>query len=373
MGLIALLLVLVAGCAQSTDDDRATLPLTSSPSASAVAQSTAPSRAPTATVAPSTGLLGPPEIVELPPVADLGDQLVAHVPDIRPCDLVASETSVWISLPDDRALAEIDPATNQVARLVPLEILPCSLAYSAGSLWAASGDDLTSELVRVDPENGEVLAVIDLPLATSIWSMADAAEAGVWALDRVNGTIIPIDTTANLAGEPIELGYGATDMALADGVAWVSADLADELVRVDVETRDIERVPAEFVNGGVAIDERGVWALDQLGDRLTLIDSAERLPVLSWEFELEVGMPVAANGGVWMPSASGALLVFHSETGEVAALYGLPEGFSEAKVGLDSVWLLDREHGGGIIRILPDEVTPFEGRSAKLPSRVRCA
>jgi hypothetical protein len=75
-------------------------------------------------------------------------------------------------------------------------------------------------------------------------------------------------------------------------------------------------------------------------------------------------MPVAANGGVWMPSTTGALLVFDSETGEVAALYGLPEGFSEAKAGLDSVWLLDREHGGGILRIVPDEVSPFEARSA---------
>jgi hypothetical protein len=211
-----------------------------------------------------------------------------------------------------------------------------------------------------------VLAVIDLPLATSIWSMADAADGGVWALDRVNGTIIPIDPATNEAGEPIELGYGVTDMALADGVAWVSADIADELIRVEVATGEIERVPAEHVNGGVAIDERGVWALDELGDRLTLIDNKQHLPVLSWEFDLEVGKPVAANGGMWMPSATGALLVFHSGSGEVAALYGLPEGFSDAKAGLDSVWLLDREHGGGILRIVPDEVTPFEARSARI-------
>jgi hypothetical protein len=318
-------------------------------------------------VAPSAGgLLGPPERVEFPPIADLGDQLVGHVPDIRPCDLTATDASVWVSLPDDHALAEIDPATNQIVRVVPLDILPCMLTYSAGSLWAASGNDLTSELVRIDPASGEVLAVIDLPLATSIWSMADAADGGVWALDRVNGTIIPIDPATNQAGDPVELGYGVTDMALADGVAWVSADIADELIRVDVATGEIERVPAEHVNGGVAIDKRGVWALDELGDRLTLIDSKQHLPVLSWEFDLEVGKPVAANGGMWMPSVTGALLVFHSDSGEVAALYGLPEGFSEAKAALDSVWLLDREHGGGILRILPDEVTPFEARSARV-------
>ncbi|MGH2401527.1 MAG: hypothetical protein ACRDE6_02350 [Candidatus Limnocylindria bacterium] len=338
----------------STESPTPTLPPASVPS---VEPSVAPS---------AGGLLGPPERVEFPPIADLGDQLVGHVPDIRPCDLTATDASVWVSLPDDRALAEIDAATNEVARVVPLEILPCMLTYSAGSLWVASGDDLTSELVRIDPVSGEVQAVIDLPLATSIWSMADAADGGVWALDRVNGTIIPIDPATNLAGEPVELGYGVTDMALADGVAWVSADIADELIRVDVATGEIERVPAEHVNGGVAIDDRGVWALDELGDRLTLIDSKQHLPVLSWEFDLEVGKPVAANGGMWMPSVTGALLVFHSESGEVAALYGLPEGFSEAKAALDSVWLLDREHGGGILRILPDEVTPFEARSARI-------
>jgi streptogramin lyase len=343
-------------------------PAATSPSTDAGITSTSPSVSPSVepSVAPSTGFLGPPEEVELPPIGDLGEQLVAHVPDVRPCDLVAADASVWISLPDERALAEIDPATNQVARILPLEILPCMLAYSAGSIWVATGDDLTSELVRVDPASGAVLAVIDLPLATSIWSMTDAGDGGVWALDRVNGTIIPIDPATNAAGEPIELGYGATDMDLVDGVAWVSADLADELLRVDVATREIVRVPAEHVNGGVAIDARGVWAVDELGDRLTLIDTELEVPVLGWQFELEVGHPVAANGGVWMPSETGALLVFDSETGEVAALYGLPEGFTEAKAALDSVWLLDREHGGGILRIVPDEVTPFEARSALL-------
>jgi streptogramin lyase len=305
-------------------------------------------------------VFGPPEFVELPPISDLGEQLAAHIPDVRPCDMVATDTVVWISLPDDRALAEIDPAANQVVRVVPVEIVPCAITYAAGSLWAASGDDLTSELVRVDPVSGETLAAIDVPLAAAIFAMADAGDAGVWALDRVNGTIIPIDPATNEVMEPIDLGYGATDMAMADGVAWVSSDIADELLRIDVASGDLERVPAEFVNGGVAIDERGVWALDQLGDRLTLIDGVQHLPVLSWQFELEVGQPVAANGGVWMPSVDGALLVFDSETGEVAALYGLPEGFSEAKAGLDSVWLLDREHGGGILRIVPNEVTPAE-------------
>jgi streptogramin lyase len=329
--------------------------------------SSSPSDAVGPTPERSQGALGPPKIVELPPVMDLGDQLVGHVPDIRPCDLAAGETSVWVTLPDERALAEIDPATSAVTRTVPVDISPCSLTYAAGSLWAASGDDLTSELVRVDPATGETLALIDLPLATAIFAMADAGDGGVWALDRVNGTIVPIDPATNQAGEPIELGYGATDMALADGVAWVSSDIVDELVRVDVATREIERIPAEAVNGGVAIDGRGVWALDHLGDRLTLIDAQARLPILSWTFDLEVGLPVAANGGVWMPSPAGALLVFHSETGDVAALYGLPEGFSEAKAGLDSVWLLDRESGGGILQIVPREVTPFEGPSASLP------
>ena len=313
---------------------------------------------------PSTGLFGPPQVVQLPPVSDLGDQLVAHVPDVRPCDLVAAESTVWITLPGDRVLAEIDPATNQIARTVPVEISPCSIAFAAGSLWAASGDDLTSELVRVDPATGETLAFIDVPLATAIFAMADAGDGGVWALDRVNGTIIPIDPDTNQAEEPIDLGYGATDMAMGDGVAWISADLADELIRVDIATREVERIPAEFVNGGVAVDDRGAWALDELGDRLTLIDATDGLPILSWEFELEVGHPAAASGGIWMPSVDGALLVFHSETGEVAALYGLPEGFTEAKAGLDSIWLLDREFGGGILRIVPDAVVPAEQRSA---------
>jgi len=351
----------VVACSRSPAES----PSESVPEGPAASTSASPSSA--ASVAPSTSLLGPPETVELPPVGKLGEQLVGHIPDIRPCDLTASETSIWVSVPDDRSLAEIDPGTNQVIRAVPLEILPCAVTFSAGSLWAASGDDLTSELVRVDPASGETLAVIDLPLATSIWAMADAGAGGVWALDRVNGTIIPIDPSSNAAGTPIELGWGASDMALADGIAWVSSDIADELVRIDVATGEMERVPAEFVNGGVAIDERGVWALDQLGDRLTLIDGKDRLPVLSWEFELEVGMPAAANGGVWMPSTTGALLVFDSDTGEVAALYELPEGFSEAKAALDSLWLLDREHGGGVLRIIPDEVTPLEPPSAMLP------
>ena len=355
----SLIAAVLVGCAAAPGEG------TSAPRSNRASITASPSVSAEPSASASTGLLGPPEFVELPPVSDLGAQLVAHIPDVRPCDLVATDTSVWISLPGDRVLAEIDPATNQVVRAVPVEISPCSITYPAGSLWAASGDDITTELVRVDPQSGETHAFIDVPLAAAVFAMADAGDAGVWALDRVNGTIIPIDPTTNEVKDPIDLGFGATDMALADGVAWISADLADELLRIDVASGELEHVPAEFVNGGVAIDERGVWALDHLGDRLTLIDGKDRLPVLSWQFDLEVGQPAAANGGVWMPSADGALLVFDSDTGEVAALYGLPEGFTEAKAGLDSILLLDREHGGGILRIVPDEVTPAAPVSAR--------
>ena len=104
--------------------------------------------------------------------------------------------------------------------------------------------------------DGGATALIDISdgFVADLVHVLDASGVGC----DVDTDAIPIDPATNLAGEPVELGYGVTDMALANGVAWVSADIADELIRVEVATGEIERVPAEHVNGGVAIDERGV-------------------------------------------------------------------------------------------------------------------
>ena len=57
--------------------------------------------------------------------------------------------------------------------------------------------------------------------------------------------------------------------------------------------------------------------------------------------------------------ASKALLVFTVNGSTSAALYGLPEGFSEAKVALDSVWLLASTAAASFGRVSPASAMSF--------------
>ncbi len=100
-----------------------------------------------------------------------------------PSDMVFSGARAWVINHRDRGLVRIDTATNRAQRLttVPGDA-PERLALLAGSLWATGRG---TDLIRLDPETGEVGATIEIgaggidvvAAAGALWVPARAAAA----------------------------------------------------------------------------------------------------------------------------------------------------------------------------------------------------
>ncbi len=163
---------------------------------------------------------------------------VQATPDWSP-QIAAGEGAVWVGSADNHAVARIDPATNSVVSITPVQhvdsLLTVGVAY--GSVWAhqnaaANGRGL---LYRIDPATGKVLA----KLTTST---------------RSGGT------------------YGGTDIAFGAGSVW-TANANGTVSRISSDGSTVTRATAaplltEFIGVGLA----SVWVQNDAGQ-------AARLPL----------------------------------------------------------------------------------------------
>lgn len=150
--------------------------------------------------------------------------------------LVTDGRRAWITNHRDATLERIDLATNTVKRLSKLPgDAPERMVSLAGSLWVTGRG---TDLLRVDPDTGAVLATI-------------------------------------------EVGAGAIDLQQAGGRVWVFAPsaaddrrgmpFAQRLLEVDPDSNRIVRTirtRGQVVVNGLASDGTSVWAADTTNGRL---------------------------------------------------------------------------------------------------------
>lgn len=222
------------------------------------------------------------------------------------------------------ALISVDTRTNQLAKNIPMrptaELRPFGVATGEGSLWVvlaesteyyANPKNRPSQLVRVDPASGEVLATIPLP--------------------------------GNAAG-----------VTVGGGAVWVASTLEPiTIYRIDPAT---ERVAATISTGHTASGvlvylEPYLWAANQDG-YLTRIDSRTNRSTL-----FEVGSPewpalVAEGNAIWISAPLDNIVArFDIATGAISKTMrtgSRPQGF--AFLGND-IWVAN--YGDGTVAKLP--------------------
>jgi streptogramin lyase len=154
--------------------------------------------------------------------------------------LVEDAGRIWIVNHRDGTLERIDAATNTLTRLAKLPgDAPERMALASGSLWVTGRG---TDLLRVDPSTGAVLATI-------------------------------------------EIGAGGTDVRAAGGSIWVTAPTTEEdlrgnpfldrLLRIDPATNTIVetiRPTARVVVTGTAVTGSTFWIADNERGRLYRLD-----------------------------------------------------------------------------------------------------
>jgi Tol biopolymer transport system component len=232
------------------------------------------------------------------------NEIVDSLPLPEAGDLTVGEGSVWVlsRLASEGTVLRIDPATSEIAAMIPVGDQLSNIAVGEGAVWLTEGSDAnppSGEVVRIDPTTNQIAARIpvsggwprDLVIGEgSVWVYGHSrlAEHGweassLWRIDPMtNEPFVVVDQEAFL-------GDGAAlpdNVAIGDGHVWAAA--ADEEgrgLRIDPATGEVARFEVE---GGFAwpflVEAHRVWfGRDEI--RLLDTETLEVVEVVDAEIE----------------------------------------------------------------------------------------
>lgn len=313
--------VLVAGCAGgSTSGGSATVePM---PTAAAVPVTASPS--PTPTSAPS----GPPTI----------ESAGAIRIDVRPAPdwLTVVDGNVWTAT--RTGIVRLDPATGSTGTVV--ELRGVCLGFDGGyeSLWA--GGCFDSEIWRIEPATGEVLAKIVLPAPIEEEGSVAAGEGGVWIVSTTN-QLMKVDPASNKVAGSWDLPVGAAAVRAGLGSLWVTVSESNQLLRID--PTDPDRQVAIAVGGFprfLAIGEGAVWVMNQDDGSISRVSATgEVLGTTTIATRIRGGDIAVGGGSVWVQPGLELLVQLDPSDGRMLAEYGPPSGSGSVAADDDAVWV----------------------------------
>jgi glutamine cyclotransferase len=77
--------------------------------------------------------------------------------------LAWAEGTLWVGQYRDREIHQVDPDTGEVLRTIECSRFVTGVTWVDGELWHATWEDDESDLRRLDPRTGAVLAALEMP------------------------------------------------------------------------------------------------------------------------------------------------------------------------------------------------------------------
>ena len=141
--------------------------------------------------------------------------------------MTAGPGGVWVDVPNMASVVRIDPATNKVGLLVPLD---GHVASDGKEVWIGvdPGPDGLPEVVRIDPVSGKIITAVDLDtsgigdLAVGLGSVWVITDSGLLRIDAATGQIVG----------RLDIGGDGGNVIVAGGSVWVTADGQPYVVRI---------------------------------------------------------------------------------------------------------------------------------------------
>jgi outer membrane protein assembly factor BamB len=98
-------------------------------------------------------------------------QVVATIPAPgggRDSGLTWAEGTLWVGQYRDRKIHQIDPGTGAIIRTIESNRFVTGVTWVDGELWHGTWEGDESDIRRVDPESGKVLARLKMPEGTAV-------------------------------------------------------------------------------------------------------------------------------------------------------------------------------------------------------------
>jgi hypothetical protein len=221
-------------------------------------------------------------------------------PNAASATAIAAE--LWIAQytnrPEDARLTVVDPATGAVVGRMQPPNLCCEVAGAAGRVWAV---DPRGALPAIDPVELRVVGMTPLPLDQSVHVGLMGDEEALW-LSSDTTELLRIDPQNGRVVAALDVG-GGIPMALAQGLVWGAGP--NHVWAVDPTSNEI-RVRFLLDNTietlSLAVTDRAIWVGAR---RPGYVGVVLRLDLVSGRQtgEAAVGLParlLAAFGDVWV-------------------------------------------------------------------------
>jgi glutamine cyclotransferase len=82
--------------------------------------------------------------------------------------LAWAEGSLWVGQYQDRKIHQVDPLTGAILRTIESNRFVTGVTWVDGELWHGTWESDESELRHIDPQTGEVLEQLDMPLGMGV-------------------------------------------------------------------------------------------------------------------------------------------------------------------------------------------------------------
>jgi hypothetical protein len=165
---------------------------------------------------------------------------VATVPVApTPFGIAATEDAVWVANRGSQSsVTRIDPATNEVVATIELEwpdgptpdpgcgYCPTFVMAGENGVWVSM---VLGGVARIDPATNEVVAVI--PVDAPAGMVSD--EAGVWLAQMADPSVLLIDPASNQVTGEIAMLPQLMGITLHEGDLWASAIASQQVYRIE--------------------------------------------------------------------------------------------------------------------------------------------
>jgi DNA-binding SARP family transcriptional activator/glutamine cyclotransferase len=268
----------------------------------------------------------------------------------RPVALAGGHGSVWVANADDGTVSRIAPDRCEVIRTIGIGAPAIDLSVGPDAVWVANGSDGT--VSRIDPRADAVVETIDLRGSSEIaWNptYAVAAESKAVWIAAGPRQVVRIDPETNEPVAIIDVGDVPVCVACGEGAVWV-ATIAERALRLEPQTNAVTTAVPIGYPVAVTAGDTAVWVSDSRG-RVWRINSAtgavtQTIPVLDGA----EGIAGRVSGGlmglcataaaVWAAvSTDGTVVRIDPENGEVVGRVAIGHSPTDAVPWKGAVWV----------------------------------
>ena len=217
-----------------------------------------------------------------------------------------------------------------VAAIVPIVL------RNAGPMEQIAGDALGI----VDIDSGRIMGSVPLESRPGEVAIGDGV---VWVTLPDRGEVVEIDSETRSIRDAIPVGADPSGIAIGAGSVWVSNSGSSNISRISLDTRrEVQRIPSPGGPSGIAVGQGGVWVANSINDSVSHIDpeTGDVLAVIGVG-DQPVDL-VLDEQGLWVANAaSGNVTLIDPDSDKAALSIDVGNGPHAIAAGLDGIWVSD--------------------------------